>query len=349
MSDSPASKLEVNDKFVAGMDAGGTKVSILDTISSNLHRFPAPKYTDMYAVLEDYFKSVQARPRKVVIAIGGLRDDETGDVQVTNVDWPIFSPGEAERRYPGTKFETVHDLAGTAAGAIYASSMNLKQLKVGEAKANGPIIAVTIGTGVGICTVITDPKTKQRIFFSGEGGHIGFQPYNDAEWRHLAHLYKKHDHPSIELAINGKHGMNAWVEHSPELQSAPELKASLDRAVDEDRPIGAVLVEFATEGSGKNMQAAHDILNNMGTLVGNVLADYALAYRSTGGIYLTGSVSLGLAEYWAENTGLVKAFSRRGTPDHASWMEGMLHDVPIYLLTDPHVSAAGAMALAKED
>jgi glucokinase len=179
-------------------------------------------------------------------------------------------------------------------------------------------------------------------------GHIGFQPYTEPERRHLAHIYKKYDHPSIELAINGKHGVEAWLEHSPELQTAAKLSRALDRARASGRPAGAALLEFAAEGTGADRNAARAILGHMGALVGNVLADFALAYKSTGGVYLTGSVSLGLAEYWAEHTGFAKAFMRHGTADHAPWLEPMLKGIPIYLITNPDIAAAGALALAKE-
>jgi glucokinase len=339
---------EVNDNFVAGIDAGGTKVLIVDSISSNLHRFTAPNYPDLNAVLEEYFQKAKSRPRRVVIAMAGPRDDETGDVRPTNIDWPIFSPSEAARRFPGTEFITMHDLAGAAAGALHVSSINLRELKAGKAKNGGPVIAVAISTGVGVCVAIWDAPTKRRIFFSGEPGHVGFQPYTEAERRHLAHLFTKYDHPSVELAISGKFGVESWLEHSPELKSAPKLKAALDRALADDRPAGAVLLEFATEGASADQDAAHSILNNMGALVGNVLADYALTFRSTGGIYLTGSMALGLSEYWAEHTDFAKAFVRHGTPEHAPWKKELLGDIPIQLLVDPHITAIGALSLAKD-
>jgi glucokinase len=86
----------------------------------------------------------------------------------------------------------------------------------------------------------------------------------------------------------------------------------------------------------------------MGSFVGGFLADFALMYRATGGIYLTGSVSLALSEYWAEQTDFKKAFVRRGSAEHqyAPWLEPMLKAVPIYLMTDPHVATSGALALA---
>jgi glucokinase len=345
---SPANSFAVNDNFVAGIDVGGTKVHIVDTLSANVHRFATLDHPDLYAVLDKYFDSAGVRPRRIVVAWAGPRDDETGDVYPSNFNWPIFSPREAEKRYPGTEFETSHDMAATAVGAMHAPSTDLHLLKEGTAKAKGPAIAVTISTGVGVCAAIWDAHSKRRVFFAGEAGHIGFMPYTDAERRHLEHIFNKYEHPSIELAISGSHGIGSWLAHSPELDTAPLLKAALERAIEANRPTGAVLLEFATEGANADKEVAQEVLSNMGRLIGNSLADYALAYKSTGGIYLTGSVSLGLAEYWAEHTDFAKTFVRRGTPEHVPWLEDLLSNIPIYLVTDPNIAAAGALAFAKE-
>jgi hypothetical protein len=42
------------------------------------------------------------------------------------------------------------------------------------------------------------------------------------------------------------------------------------------------------------------------------------------------------------------AFVRTGTPDHSPWLETLMNNIPIYLCTDPHVAASGALALAKQ-
>ena len=346
---SDVSKLPVKKGLVAGADAGGTKVHILDTDNPNLKRFPAPKYPNLYELLDDYFEQLGARPERMAIAMAGPRSDETGDVYPTNVDWPPFLLAEATRRYPGTKIHTMHDLASVAAGITYLPGLNTVQLKSGKPVERGPKLAITISTGVGMCVAAWDIFSKRYFFFSGEAGHIGFQPYTEAEYRHLAHLFTKFDHPSVELAISGKHGIETWLEHSPELNDAPELTEALTFAMKNDQPTGAVLLEFAKHGEGKSKNAAAAILDNIGSLIGNVLADFALTYRSTGGIYLTGSVSMGLSEYWAEYTGFEKAFRRYGTADHANWKESMLGDMPIYLIADPNIGVEGAFELAKRD
>lgn len=338
--------LPVKPGLVAGLDVGGTKVHILDSGSTNLHRYPTSDHADLYEVLDDYFMKSGQRPEKIVAAIAGPRDEKTGNVRMTTLSWPTFKPKDAERRYPGTSFSTLHDMGAVAAGMTYVPGLDVVELKKGKPAEGGPKLAITISTGVGLCIAVWEAEQERYFFFSGEGGHVGFQPYTEAEYRHLAHIYTKYDHPSVELAISGKYGMESWIEHSPELQKAPHLHESLQKANKTDQPIGAVLLEFAKHGHGEDQVAAAAILGHMGSLVGNVLADYALVYRSTGGIYLTGSVALGLGEYWAEHTGFVKAFVRHGTEDHARWMEDMLGTMPIYLMTDPNIGVAGALAVA---
>lgn len=342
------SKPATKTAFVAGIDVGGTKVHIADSTSTSVRQYNAPKFPDMYAVLDEYFEKVGARPSRMVLAMAGVRNSETGEVRSTNLSWPPFNPQETVKRYPGTIFETVHDMKGAAAGILHATGVDLKQLKPGIPATNGTKIAVTISTGVGVCAAIWDERTKEHFFYSGELGHVGFQPYNEAERRHLEHIFTKHRHPSVELAISGKHGVESWIEHSPEMHEAPELAAAVARAQEADRPVGAVLLEFATEGSGVSREAAHAILDHMGTLVGSVLADFTLAYMATGGVYLTGSVSLGLTEYWAEHTDFNKAFVRSGPNIFPAWLEDVLGNTPIYLVTNPNIGVAGALALAKQ-
>ncbi len=40
------------DDFIAGIDVGGTKVHIMDTLSTNLHRYMTGAFPDLYGVLD---------------------------------------------------------------------------------------------------------------------------------------------------------------------------------------------------------------------------------------------------------------------------------------------------------
>ncbi|HEV2413000.1 MAG TPA: glucokinase [Candidatus Saccharimonadales bacterium] len=340
--------LRIDPKLSVGVDAGGTKVHILDSRSQKLHRFVTANYPDALALFDDYFSKIDARPSHVALAMGGLRDTETGAVEPTNCDWPIFKPKEAEKRYPGTRFTTANDMVAAMAGVLVAKSGDLLVVKSGRAAEKGTKVVVTISTGINTCVAIWDEYSHRRIFMEAEAGHAGFQPRNEAHMHHLTHQQGKFKYPSIETALSGRFGVESWVEHSPEIKGAKELKHSIDLAIENGRPVGAVLLEYATESKGASKAAAHAILENMGSLVANILGDYALVYKATGGIYLVGSVSLALAEYWAKQASFEKSFIRKGTKEHAPWMEGFFSDLPIYLATDPHIAAAGALALAQE-
>jgi len=339
--------IKVRNDFTVGIDVGGTKVHIFDTISTNLHRYPTNDFPDLYALLDDYFAKMQAHPTKVTIAMAGPRNDVTGEVKMTNCPWPPFNPQEAAKKYPDVSFVTTNDMIATTAGIVKSSGIDLKVLKSGTPTATGTKFIFTISTGTNGCAAAWDEQNQKRVFVPCEAGHVGFQPYNETQRRYLEHLSKKYDFPSVELAISGKYGFENWLEHSLDALDAPELTETIHRAVADDRPLGMVLLEFANNGTGRSQKAAHTILDDMGTLVGSILASYALVFKATGGVYLTGSVAVGLGEYWAEHTGFTKAFMRKGMPEHAPWLEAMTTAIPIYLSTDPHVAVSGALELAK--
>lgn len=84
------------------------------------------------------------------------------------------------------------------------------------------------------------------------------------------------------------------------------------------------------------------ILDQLGSMLGSAIRDLAVTFVASGGIYLTGSVALALGEYLAAETNMLMRFVHHGAA-HDSWIE----KIPVYLVTDPHVAAKGALSLAK--
>jgi glucokinase len=78
-------------------------------------------------------------------------------------------------------------------------------------------------------------------------------------------------------------------------------------------------------------------------MLGSVIRDHAIAFKATGGVYLTGSIAMALSEYFAEKTNFMERFARPGAQAD-EWVE----KIPIYLVTNPQVAVVGALALAKE-
>lgn len=338
-----STQLTVDRSLFTGMDVGGTKIGILDTRSETYHRYTTSDYATMEDVLDDYFAKLGKRPAKIVLAIAGPRDDETGTAKLTNGTMPPFNPVDAEKRYPGTTFETVNDMIGTAAGALAEEGVELKELKSGAPARTGTKLILAISTGFGAAAAVWDRRSEQYVFIASEGGHAGIQPENDAEIAYLKYLQTKHPHVSAEIALSGKLGINHLVDHVLTEHYDTELIAAIKRAREAGRPVGSVLLEFAEAGEGTSRDVARMILEHLGNMLGSTMCDLAIAFVATGGVYLTGSVALALGEYLAVETNMLQRFARNGSV-HDSWLE----KTPIYLITDPHVAAKGALSLAKQ-
>ena len=333
----------VDPTLSTGVDVGGTKVHILDTSSPRVHRYTTTDYASIYDILDDYFARLGKRPARIVAAMAGPRDDETGDITLTNLN-QVFSLREAAERYPGTAFETVNDMIGAAAGMLVETGIDLEQLKAGSPIKTGTKLIITISTGIGAAAAVWDQHAKRHVFVAGEGGHIGIQPETKEEAAYLRYLQKKHPHVSAELALSGKHGVESLIDHSLEKFSSAILAAAIERARTDGRPVGAVLREVAEKGTGREQEVAQTILRNLGDMLGSFIRDLAVVFKPTGGIYLIGSVSLGLGDYFAEKTDFIKRFIHPGAT-HDGWIE----KIPIYLITDSHVAVKGALSLAGQD
>jgi glucokinase len=343
-----SANIEVDGNLITGLDIGGTKVQILDSYSDTVRHVLTHDFPDLYAVLDDYFAAIGGRPRHIAVAIAGPRDENTGAVKITNSPWPVFNPVEAAVRYPGTTFETYNDMNAAAAGVAVAHSDNFLLIKEGKASAKGNKAAVAISTGFGVGIAAYNRSTDGYTLIDCEMGHSGFQPYTEVQNKFLQFLYTKYSDPSWDLAITGGFGIDNWLEFLYDKIHAPKLGGALEKAFEAGRPPGAVLLEFATEGVDEDREAARTILEYMADLTATALSNVALTYKTTGGIYLTGSVSLALSEYWVEQTKFKKAFIRKGSEGRAEWLEEFCTNVPIYLVTDPHIGVKGALVLAEQ-
>jgi len=328
--------------LLTGIDVGGTKVDVVDTATSTIRRYATADYSSLPAMLEAYFGEVGARPAAIAVGMAGPRDDDTGEIKLTNLHWPPFDPSEAGKLY-GIKFLTANDMVVTTAGVLDAATVDTAPLKPGTPARTGTKLVVTISTGIGVAAAAWDARAGRYVIIPGEGGHIGFQPKTAEESAYLAYLHAKYPHASAELALGGKHGIGNLVDHVLVSSSARKLSEAVAAARATGRPLGGVLLAFVAEGEGADRSAAEQILQRMGAMIGSVLRDLAVAYMATGGIYLTGSIALTMGEYLAEHTALRDRFVRPGAAH-----DNRLEHVPISLLTDPHIAARGALALAKE-
>ena len=340
----PVSELTLDPALYIGFDIGGTKINVLSSVDDRVRRYSTADYACMDDVLDAYFHELGYLPASVALAMAGPRDDETGAVKLTNGNWPAFEPLTARKRYPNTRFETINDMIGTAAGAFAEQGIDLTELKPGKPVAHGTKLVVAVSTGIGAAAAVWDAHAKRYAFMASEGGHIGIQPENDEEVAYLRHLQTEHIHVSAELALSGKGGIDSLIDHSLATQPTEGLAAAVKRAREASRPVGAVLLEFATEGKGHDQVMAHKILNRLGSMLGSAIRDLAVVFKATGGIYLTGSVILALGEYLAGETEFLQRFVHPGAV-HDDWIS----KIPLYLVDDPNVAVKGALQIARDN
>lgn len=336
-----AQSLPLRADLVAGIDVGGTKVHIMDTFGTGVHRYNTADFASLDAVLEDYYAAIAARPARIAIGIAGPRDDDTGAIALTNSSWPAFEPAAAAVKY-GIRFATMNDMVATTAGILASSSIDLSTLKPGTPKVTGCKLVVALSTGIGVAAAVWDEPSQRYVIIPSEGGHIGFQPKDEEEAHYLRYLHDKHPHASAELALSGKHGIDNIIDHTLDSLPTQDLPQAIARARAASRPLGAVLLEYATAGTGVDQRAAHTFLNRLGSMLGSVLRDLAMTFKSTGGIYLTGSVAQALGEYWAERTAMNDRFVHEKAI-HADWLQ----HIPIQLVSDSLVAVKGALELAQ--
>jgi glucokinase len=145
MSDKPTARTllpPVKEDLIAGIDVGGTKIHIADTLSTTVRRYNTSDYGSMEGVLDEYFQAMGARPAKVFVGVAGPRDDDTGVMKLTNADWPAFNPKVATANY-GIVFATAMDMVTTAAGVLQETGVDLLPLKPGTPTRTGTKMIVT--------------------------------------------------------------------------------------------------------------------------------------------------------------------------------------------------------------
>lgn len=335
-------KLPIDQHLSIGFDVGGTKICMLSEMEGEVRRYKTADFASVEEMLDTCFEELGSQPSSVVLAMAGPRDDETGSVKLTNGNWPAFHPASASQRYPGTVFETVNDMVGTAAGVLVEPGVDLTELKPGTPTREGTKLVVALSTGFGAAAAVWDKHVGQHVFVPSEVGHIGIQPENDDEAAYLRFLQTQHVHVSAELALAGKSGLDSLINHTLADHPADKLATAVSHARTANLPVGAVLLEFATQGTGPERATSRLILQRLGAMLGSALRDLAVAFRATGGIYLTGSYILAVGQYLSDETDLLQRFVHPGAV-HEEWIA----KIPLYLVDDPHVAVKGALQLAE--
>jgi glucokinase len=257
-----------------------------------------------------------------------------GSVRATNLPWFIEEKSFGEN-LGIPKARLVNDHTATAAALPLLGPEDLITLHPGREERERRVFAVLApGTGLGQAYSVLCPDGRYHPFPS-EGGHVEFAPKDDLEFELLKYLRDKlHKRVSVERVLSGPGIMNIY-SFLRDRSYCAEPEALREEIAAAAAPAAVV--------SGHGLSGAYPIcaktLDIFTRLLGSQAGDMALAYLSTGGVFLGGGIPPKVAGKLQEG-GTVEAYLRKGR------LSTLVEMTPLHIITYEHAPLLGAAAIA---
>lgn len=190
-----------------------------------------------------------------------------------------------------------------------------RSVETEETLPQGAKAIVSLGTGLGIAAV-----TREGCVMPSEGGHLDFAPRSPNQHKLLAWLEEKYGgHASYERLLSGQGLANIYEV----ISGGPRITP-------------AEVSEKAAAGDETALECFDVFTEILGAACGN----YALAYMSSGGVYLAGGMVPKILPFLNEDI-FVRAFLDKGR------FRDYLDSLPVYLIMDDTAPSIGAAAAIK--
>ncbi|UOO82568.1 glucokinase [Uruburuella testudinis] len=306
-------------------DIGGTNARFaLETAPQKIEKvevLPCNDYDTVVDAIREYLKRV-SEP-KISHAAIAIANPILGDwVQMTNHHW-AFSI-ETTRQSLG--FETLILLNDFTAQALAITCIPKDELvQIGGFKQvdDAPKAVIGPGTGLGVSGLI--PSKAGWVPLAGEGGHVSFAPFDDAEIMIWQYAKQKYGHVSAERFLSG-----AGLSLIHEALSARE-------GIKRQKLTPAEISERALSGTSPLCRLTLDIFCAM---LGTVSSNLALTLGASGGVYLCGGIIPRFIDYFKSSPFRTR-FESKGRFD------AYLAAIPVYIVLSKYPGINGAaVALA---
>jgi len=323
--------------LVLAGDIGGTRVrfGVFEATSEGplvraRHELRSADHRQFESALQaglNHLEVSQTRLAAVVLGVAG--PVRGGRCRLTNLDWAL-DPHTISSACGGAPVALHNDLSCAAMGTVGVASARLVPLCPGVRRSTGVAQVVSVGTGLGLATLVPRPGHALPTVVCAEAGHQGFAPEGPHQRALLDFLAGHQPRVTWEHVLSGIGLVNLYrflaAEQPGEHQ--PDILAAADPAA-----------EIQTRATTSNLcaQACNLLVELLGSFVGNC----ALTALPSGGVVVTGGVAHHLADHLA-------------TPRFAASMVAkapmgeLLAEIPVSLLVDPDVGLLGAARLACE-
>lgn len=255
-------------------DIGGTNcrlslVEDADAPHRPLARIGTGSHPTPEAALESVLTTLTQRPRSAVLAVAGPLDGRSA--QLTNANWHFDGPqiGRALGLEQGL---LVNDFEAQAASLAVLGEADLTTLVTGAPEPGGARLVLGPGTGFGAAALIT--RGARGVLVPTECGHIGIGPEDPAEEKIWPALRAGSSRVTVEDLLSG----NGLVRfHRAVASEAGMLEADVS---------AADVTTLALDGDPAALMAVVCFWR----LLARVAGDLALAFKATGGVYISGGI-----------------------------------------------------------
>ena len=247
----------------------------------------------------------------------------TGDtVKLTNCDWE-FSRDAIRAALGIDQVLFVNDFTALAMGVPALGTHQYFSIGGGTPQPRQPIGVMGPGTGFGVSGLVWGGR--EWIAIQGEGGHIGFAPYDEVEMEILRAGRKEYGgRLSVERILSGD-GLEFLYRTLSQIKGQPaeKLKAA----------------DITREAIAKPDSLSREVVNIFCGILGSAAGDLALILGAFGGVYIGGGIMARLRDI-AHQTPFRERFEAKAR------FKNYISRIPTYVITDSvHVALMGAATI----
>lgn len=249
-----------------------------------------------------------------------------GRAKITNLEWGLDARALSESL--GAPVELINDVAAAALGLqTLAAWDELTTLQEGSADPFAPRALATLGTGLGMATLV--PGSAGWDALPSEGGHIGFAPRDAFEDALLDKQRAIFGRVSAERLISGSAMAAVYVavREMSDVEPMPEVEAAVAQ---DPWTAGATIGAYSDRCALCDATVARVV-----SMFGAVAGDLVLLTLATGGLFVAGGIPGKLLRYF-QRPEFLAAFNDKGR--HRAVVE----NTPVYVVTTPDLGFRGA-------
>lgn len=286
----------MNTETILVGDAGGTNVRFAvarvddaQTTLSPIWKRPGADYPSFAAALAAFLAETGTQLTGAAFGLAGAEHD--GRIELLNRGWTV-DRRETVAQLGLDSIVMVNDFFAMARGAVELAPGDALEITAGEIDPLGSVAVGGPGTGFGIAMLrrIRDGW----VVVAGEGGHQGYSPETDVEWRVAENLRARGVYPSNEIVAAGI-GFDETREALAEAMGIADRRLSQQDVIDAANRGDAFALEFCR-------LRARCVMTVMGNL--------ALVANSTGGVCLAGGVTQRLIPWLKEKSARDRFYQR---------------------------------------